>query len=101
MKPRLVEITKEQAFARGFDLKWINVGHNFTLARRFYTHYPHCVMFNITYPKWNTSQTRYVPDDGHIIYVKSQHGNPVRIRVSDLLIGSEQGETPQTEEIGQ
>ena len=83
MKPRVISISRVAAFARGFDGKWIYRDYNHRVARRLMEDYPGCEVVDITSPTWNPSTVRYVPEPGHVIYIKSTGGHwgkSVRIR---------------------
>ena len=64
-------ITREQANARGFDLKYLNVGHDMCRARRLFDQYPDAKSVDFCQRGHNTSKSRYVPAQGVIIYIKS------------------------------
>lgn len=74
MKPRVVPVTRESAYARGFDGIWIHRDFNHRKARQLFEMYPHAVVVDFTRPTWNTSAVRYRPEPLHIIYVKSTGG---------------------------
>lgn len=88
MKPNLFSISKEAAFARGFDMKWIHAELEHRMARLYYQLYPTCISFDVTCSVWNTRQVRYNPEPGHIIYVMPTLGSGskrARLRVHESL----------------
>lgn len=74
-------ITKEQAWARGFDGKWINSDHvdgsslyDYRTAREYLTIWPSAIAVDFATPHHNDYRTRYTPPDGYICYIKSTGG---------------------------
>lgn len=76
-------ITREQAFARGFDLKYLNVSptlgdrsrhYDYKVARRLLERYPGASRVEFCRPQHNEARTRYTPAPDTVIYVKSTHG---------------------------
>lgn len=75
-------ITREQAFAAGFDGKWLNVAndpgqsarYDYAIARKLLTHYFQAIAIDFCRPEHNTNTSRYTPPPGYIVYVKSTSG---------------------------
>ena len=74
-------ITREQAFARGFDGKYINAGYperithyDYSKARELLTQYPLVIAVDFVRHEHNDSKARYNPPDGYVAYVKASSG---------------------------
>jgi hypothetical protein len=74
LKPRVESIIRVQAFARGFDGVYLNKTYDYKIARKLLEYHPGAEAVDITNPRWNTPQVRYVPEDRHIIYIKATGG---------------------------
>ena len=67
-------ITREQAFARGFDLKWLHTSYDYGVARKTMEEFPYIQTMYFARPEHNTCRSRYAVGPGEAVYVKSKHG---------------------------
>ena len=76
-------ITREAAFARGFDGKWIHGDYDYRRARQLLGDRPTVSAVDFCLPSHNECRTRYIPTRDTMIYVKAssgQYGKPARVR---------------------
>lgn len=75
-------VTREQAFARGFDMRYLNIAndpgrsadYDYRTARELLAKYPNAIAVDFCMRLHNTRRSRYVPPPGYVIYVKATGG---------------------------